>query len=156
MLQPTLRFLAVVASIRACSEVDGCMCRNDRRQCAFVDDGECDDGGPGAAWRPRSSHGGQPRAASPLAGSDSGSCALGQDCNDCGERRDGQDGGFLCKNRCGVGTSNGHCDDGGPGARRPCAESVLNDVNDWAIEEASLDHDASTEMFERDPDGRME
>ena len=40
MLQPTLRFLAVVASIRACSEVDGCMCRNDRRQCAFVDDGE--------------------------------------------------------------------------------------------------------------------
>ena len=42
------------------------------------------------------------------------------------------------------------------GSRLQDGESVLNDVNDWAIEEASLDHDASTEMFERDPDGRME
>ena len=52
------------------------------------------------------------------AGSASGYCHLGEDCTDCGERREGGSDTFLCKNSCGGNTFDGVCDDGGKGAPR--------------------------------------
>ena len=92
---------AVAATVRGqCDANNGCLCQDDHAG-RFTNDGECDDGGPD---------------------SDSGYCALGSDCTDCSERRDGQQGSFICKDLCGVNTRDGVCDDGGPGALPSCIQ----------------------------------
>lgn len=60
--------------------------------CAFADDGECDDTGPGAI---------------------SSSCVLGTDCDDCGSRPAPAPGrnGLSCSDEC-VFAGDGECDDG--------------------------------------------
>ncbi|RAL23701.1 hypothetical protein DL240_05960 [Lujinxingia litoralis] len=68
--------------------------------CQFANDGECDDGGPGAQY---------------------GDCDLGTDCTDCGARaadpepEPEPDPEPICTNTC-QHANDGECDDGGPGA----------------------------------------
>ncbi|KAL3933184.1 MAG: hypothetical protein SGPRY_000398, partial [Prymnesium sp.] len=72
------------------------LCSN---ECRYSRDGECDDSGPA---------------------SESSTCALGTDCQDCGERSESELGALLCNNQCHT-ASDGQCDDGGPGSRfRSC------------------------------------
>lgn len=78
--------------------------------CNYSSDGDCDDGGPGSEY---------------------GICALGYDCIDCGPRASGSTsppppspsppppggvaGAGTCGEQCNY-SSDGDCDDGGPGA----------------------------------------
>ncbi|KAJ1457035.1 hypothetical protein M885DRAFT_563297, partial [Pelagophyceae sp. CCMP2097] len=87
--------------------------------CSFADDGECDDGEPGAAFA---------------------NCACGSDCNDCGMRAscDGN-----CDNSC-VFASDGECDDGEPGAQfRDCACGT--DCDDCGTRTTCEDDDADAD-----------
>ncbi len=75
----------------------GSMCTN---TCNSANDGECDDGGPGAQYSV---------------------CSLGTDCGDCGPRNGGAAAGGgstggQCTNTCNS-ANDGECDDGGPGAQ---------------------------------------
>ena len=58
--------------------------------CSFDDDGDCDDGGPGADYN---------------------LCDYGSDCIDCGARPDLSDVGGICDNTCSY--NDGVCNDGG-------------------------------------------
>ncbi len=74
----------------------GAQCSN---TCNSANDGECDDGGPGAQYSV---------------------CAFGTDCNDCGPRSGGASqqpaSSGQCSNTCNS-AHDGECDDGGPGAQ---------------------------------------
>lgn len=63
--------------------------------CAYASDGDCDDGGPN---------------------SDYSLCALGSDCDDCGDRAGISPGTATCSETCPY-SDDGDCDDGGPGSQ---------------------------------------
>eukprot|EP00966_Prymnesium_polylepis_P123316 2851238-Prymnesium_polylepis.3 len=80
-------------------------CKNLRSLCDYIDDGDCDDGGPGSEYS---------------------MCDYGHDCNDCKGRAPAAPPlaappprrpllNYVCRNSCRY-IDDGDCDDGGPGS----------------------------------------
>lgn len=96
-----LGFALFVGALAAggCSVESSSLCTN---TCGTANDAECDDGGPDSLFS---------------------ICALGTDCNDCGQR--------FCTNTC-EDADDGFCDDGGPGASFSICE-FGSDCNDCGV-----------------------